>query len=39
MQTSKFFPPRAVSIELHTQYLSLFSLKPSELDQVKRAGK
>lgn len=39
MQTSMFFPPLAVSKELRAHYLSLFSLKPSELDQVNRAGK
>lgn len=39
MATATLFQPRPVSTELRDQYLALLSLKPLELDQVKRAGK
>lgn len=37
--TSMFYQPRPVSAEQRDQYLGMFSLKPLELDQVKRVSK
>lgn len=39
MATPTLFNRRPVSVELRAQYLALFSLKPLELDQLKRLDK